>query len=104
ADVGADWSVQGAGRVDVARAVRQDLTGPAAADLGRLEPDGGTVTRPLRYTNGGPAAVTLTLALTLDGWNGRAAPTGLGRLSATTLTVPAGGSASVDLALDPSAG
>jgi subtilisin family serine protease len=103
-DIGADWSVQGAGRVDVARAVRQDLTGPAAADLGRLEPNGGTVTRPLRYANGGPTPVTLTLALTMDGWNGRPAPSGLGRLSATTLTVPAGGTASVDLTLDPTAG
>jgi subtilisin family serine protease len=89
---------QGAGRVDAARAVTQTVTtDPASVSFG-LEswphtddaPDARTIT----YRNTGPADVTL--ALTLAG----TLPAGLFTLSASTLTVPAGGTAGVTLTSD----
>lgn len=100
-DVGARWSDQGTGRVDVARTLRQEVTGTAAVNLGRIQPGSGVFSRPIRYANSGTRPVTLNLALSLTGWNRQPAPGGLGRLSAGTVTVPAGGTASVDLVVDP---
>jgi subtilisin family serine protease len=104
ADVGVTWSAQGTGRVDVARAVRTDVTGSAVVNLGRMAAASGTARNPVRYANGGTAPVTLNLRLALTGWNRQPAPTALGTLSAGTVTVPAGGSASVDLVVNPAAG
>ncbi|MDG4824873.1 S8 family serine peptidase [Asanoa sp. WMMD1127] len=82
---------QGAGRVDVARASAQAVTGTGVADFG-LHTVGGTpttATRTVRYANAGAAAVTLSLA----------APAGV-KLSAASVTVPAGGAATVDATVD----
>ncbi|MBV1850319.1 S8 family serine peptidase [Catellatospora tritici] len=89
---------QGAGRVDVARAINQSVTAePAVVSLGRQEWPHGDDTvdvRTVTYRNGGAADVTLALALDT------AAPAGYFSLSASTLTVPAGGTASVQLTSD----
>ncbi|GIF69142.1 peptidase [Asanoa ishikariensis] len=82
---------QGAGRVDVARASAQAVTGTGVADFG-LHTVGGTPTtgtRTLTYTNSGDSPVTLTLA----------GPAGV-LLSAATVTVPANGTATVDATVD----
>jgi subtilisin family serine protease len=84
---------QGAGRIDVARAVATPVTAePVSIGFGRqLWPhnDDPKLTRTVTYHNSG--ARELTLALTVD----TAAPAGMFTLSATSVTVPAGGDASV---------
>jgi subtilisin family serine protease len=89
---------QGAGRVDVARAITQTVTAdPASVSFG-LEKyphgDDRPDTRTLTYHNAGTTEVTLDLSLTGD------APTGLFSLSATQVTVPAGATAGVSLTSD----
>ncbi|WP_157250238.1 S8 family serine peptidase [Nonomuraea typhae] len=83
----------GAGRLDVARALRQEVTATAVVNLGKHEkkPEGqpkaeGTIT----YTNGTAAPVVLELAGTLQGTE----------LGAPTVTVPAGGTAEVKVGVD----
>ncbi|MFC6017096.1 S8 family serine peptidase [Plantactinospora solaniradicis] len=94
---GADVFGQGAGHVQVGRALGQQVTvTPPSLGLGALEwplTDGPT-SRKLTYHNSGTAAVTLDLAV--DG----TAPAGLLALGASTVTVPAGGAASVDVTVD----
>ncbi|GHJ48627.1 serine protease [Catellatospora sp. TT07R-123] len=93
---------QGAGRVDVARAITQQITAePAVVSLGRQawpHGDDPVDVRTVTYRNGGAADVTLALALDT------AAPAGYFALSASTLTVPAGGTASVQLTSDVRSG
>ncbi|WP_030228162.1 S8 family serine peptidase, partial [Actinoalloteichus caeruleus] len=96
---------QGAGRLDVARAVNQTVVSePAAVSLGNflwpqadLEPVVETVT----YRNSGDEDVTLDLAFDVVGSEGEAAPDGLVELSASEVTVPAGGTAEVEIVVDP---
>ncbi|WP_337661788.1 S8 family peptidase [Actinoalloteichus sp. AHMU CJ021] len=96
---------QGAGRLDVARAVNQTVvTEPTAVSLGNfswprdgLEPVVETVT----YRNSGDEDVTLDLAFDVVGSEGEAAPDGLVELSASEVTVPAGGTAEVEIVVDP---
>ncbi|GAB7037888.1 MULTISPECIES: S8 family serine peptidase [Catenuloplanes] len=96
-------AAQGAGRVDVARAINQTVTtSPAALSFGLQRwphADDEPRTQELVYRNAGTAAVTLNLALTPVGGE---IPAGLVTLSATTVTVPAGGTASVTVTVDTS--
>jgi subtilisin family serine protease len=89
---------QGAGRLDVAGAVNQTLTtAPASVSFGvqRWPHDDDTaVTKTVSYRNVGTAAVTLNLSVEANG------PAGLFGVSRSTVTVPAGGTASVDLTAD----
>ncbi|MFI6095315.1 S8 family serine peptidase [Lentzea sp. NPDC051213] len=103
ADVGMPWYQQGAGRLDVARAVTQKATATAAASFGRYERGtGGTLTQELNYTNDSEAPLTLDLAAAFKGWDGK--PTTAFSLSTTRLTIPARAKASATLSLDPEAG
>ncbi len=92
---------QGAGRVDVARSIGQTVHAePATVSLGRMSwphEDDQAVTRTVTYHNAGTQPRHLTLALPVSGPGGEPVPDGMFRLSAQTLTVPAGGSASVDV-------
>jgi len=89
---------QGAGRVDVARAVGQAVTvSPPSLSLGTVpwpHDDDRTVTRTLTYRNDGPEGVTLDLATT-------ASAPGVFTVTPTHLTVPAGGTAEAVLTADP---
>ncbi|PPK64679.1 S8 family serine peptidase [Actinokineospora auranticolor] len=95
---------QGAGRVDVAKALTQTLTAsPSTASLGtQLWPhdDDAPVSKDITYRNSSSAAVTLDLALDVKGPDGKPAPAGVVTLSATTVAVPAGGTASVRITAD----
>ncbi|MGW6688721.1 S8 family peptidase [Streptomyces sp. NPDC054961] len=86
----------GAGRLDVAAAVRTTVRGTGSLFFGNYtwphEPSDVAVTKDLTFTNTGAAAVTLDLALTGGG------PFTLG---ATTVSVPAGGTAAVPVTGDP---
>ncbi|GLZ61008.1 S8 family serine peptidase [Micromonospora sp. NBRC 107095] len=92
---------QGAGRVDVARALAQRVYSSATADFGRLSTGGATVERTVTYTNGGTTPQTLRLALELRNLDTRAAETDGVAVGGTEVTVPAGGSVAVPLRADP---
>ncbi|MET9854533.1 S8 family serine peptidase [Streptomyces sp. NPDC006450] len=86
----------GAGRLDVAAAVRTTVRGTGSLFFGDYtwphEPSDGAVTQDLTYTNSGSADITLNLTLTGGGSF---------TLGAPTLTVPAGGVATVPVTGDP---
>jgi subtilisin family serine protease len=99
---------QGAGRVDLARAISQQVTASTSAlSLGRfLNPYSGhePVSKTVSYRNDGAAEVTLDLALSATTANGVAAPADMLSLSPTTLTIPAGGTATTTVTVDPDHG
>jgi subtilisin family serine protease len=89
---------QGAGRVDVGRAVGQDVVAePATVSVGRMSwphEDDTAVTRTVTYRNDGDEPRTLRLALS------EGTPEGMFGLSAPSVTVPAGGTAGVAVVVD----
>ncbi|MFG2058227.1 S8 family serine peptidase [Micromonospora sp. NPDC048930] len=95
---------QGAGRVDVAHAITETVTSePASVSFGRAvwpHDDDATVDRTVTYRNAGTAALTLDLTTEVTGPGGRPAPDGMFRLSATRVTVAAGGTAQVTVTAD----
>jgi subtilisin family serine protease len=101
-NTGQDVYAQGAGRVDLARAITQQVyaTPPSASfglpswPHGDDQPSTTTVT----YTNEGTRAVALSLALNTS------APSGMFTLSASSVSVPAGGHAEVRLTADTRVG
>ncbi|MEV4174349.1 S8 family serine peptidase [Nonomuraea sp. NPDC049709] len=95
--------VQGSGRVDVARAVTQQVTAePASLSMGEVElPDNEPKERTLTYRNDGDAAVRLELEVTAKDAHGEpATPFTLG---ATSVEVPAHGTAQVTVTARPGA-
>ncbi|WJK38794.1 S8 family serine peptidase [Solwaraspora sp. WMMA2056] len=95
---------QGAGLVDVARAITQTVTAePASVSFGRAiwpHHDDEPITRTVTYRNTGTAPVTLDLAWEITGPSGASVPTGMFTTSAAQVQVPAGGTASVDVTAD----
>ncbi|WP_370461921.1 S8 family serine peptidase [Micromonospora sp. ALFpr18c] len=92
---------QGAGRVDVAHAITQQVTSdPVSVSFGRtLWPHGDDepITRTVTWRNDGPAPVSVDLSVEGAGPGGRALPAGLFQLGANQLTVPAGGTAATTI-------
>ncbi len=107
ADVGGAPERIGTGRLDVPRALDQTLTaGANTLDFGALAPPwegADPITREVAYRNDGEADVTLDLALSTTAPGGGGAPEGLFSLAAETVTVPAGGTAAVEVVADPAA-
>ncbi|MFE5793136.1 S8 family serine peptidase [Streptomyces sp. NPDC056503] len=99
---------QGAGRVEVDRALTQTVIAePGSLNFGTaLWPHGDDrpVTRQLVYRNLGTADVTLDLSVATLDPAGKPAPEGFLTLGAPKVTVPAGGTATVDLVADTSVG
>lgn len=97
----------GGGRLDVKAAIDTTVTGAPAVQGGAYHwpqdrSDRTTVEVP--YTNLGTSAVTLNLALEkVTGNDGSAVRSRLARLDRRTVTVPAGATVKVPLALDPAA-
>ncbi|RZU53975.1 subtilisin family serine protease [Krasilnikovia cinnamomea] len=102
APVDGGWAAVGAGRVDVARATRQDIAATGALQAGADGPTPDSAQYPISYVNDGAEPLHLHLGMTFTGWNGAPAPE-LGRLSTTELTVPAGGQATATVTIDPAA-
>ncbi|MFC5835692.1 S8 family serine peptidase [Nonomuraea insulae] len=96
-----NWYEQGSGRVDVARAVTQTVFATSVVDFRLLDE---AATRQITYRNTGAEATTLTLSLLTRGWSGKPAPSGAIKLGAQSVTVPAHGTATVDLTVDPEMG
>ncbi|WP_328519683.1 S8 family serine peptidase [Kribbella sp. NBC_00359] len=96
---------QGAGELDVAQAVTQQVTGPGTVDLGTFAwphtPDQ-KLTQQLTYHNSGTEPVTLTLTADARGNNGNALPAGLISFDPSA-TVAAGETVDVPVTIDPSA-
>ncbi|MET8290062.1 S8 family serine peptidase [Streptomyces sp. NPDC005132] len=91
---------QGSGRLDVARASTQNVRATSGSiSLGKADWPHQDVTRTgtVTYTNDGAADVTLHLSVDAHGPRGQAAPAGAFALSADTVTVPAGGTATASL-------
>lgn len=85
---------QGAGRIDLARAVRTPVTAvPGNLSTYLKSPHVGPVNRKVTYRNTADQTVTLQLST----------PPAPFRLSVTRLSVPAGGSADVTVTIDPAA-
>ncbi len=99
---GLDAYQQGTGRVDVAKGITQSVTSEPVSFGKQMWPhtDDEPVTKRITYRNHGDKPVTLDLSAAATGPQGKAAPDGLFSLSARRLTVPAGGTASVDLTAD----
>ncbi|WP_055493354.1 S8 family peptidase [Streptomyces sp. TP-A0356] len=95
---------QGSGRIAVDRAIRQTvLADPSSVNFGIARwphTDDKPVTQQLTYRNLGTTDVTLSLSLTATNPKGQAAPSGFFTLGARTVTVPAGGTASVPVGVD----
>ncbi|SNT37655.1 Serine protease, subtilisin family [Asanoa hainanensis] len=82
----------GSGRVDVANAARAGVFATATASAG--QDASGPVNRPVTYTNLGGTPVTLTLSIP-------GAPPGMFKLSTGKVTVPAHGTATATVTIDP---
>ncbi|MFI5696230.1 S8 family serine peptidase [Kribbella sp. NPDC051586] len=99
---------QGAGRIDLTTAIKASVVSePGSVSFGKASyphTDDEPVTRDVTYRNLGDAAVTLSLSSVLNGPGGTAAPAGALKLSADSVTVPAGGTASVQATSDTSLG
>ncbi|MGY0236689.1 S8 family peptidase [Longispora urticae] len=100
--------IQGAGRVDVARAVSQQVVQePASLSFGMVRwpyKSNAPMVKNLTYRNDSDKPVTLQLSqVELDG-KGKPAPAGLFVLGATQLTVPAGGTAKTTVKVDSKIG
>ncbi|GGV26869.1 hypothetical protein GCM10010293_25750 [Streptomyces griseoflavus] len=95
---------QGSGRIQVDRAVQQTVIAePVSLSFGTQQwphHDDKPDTKQVTYRNLGTEDVTLKLTSTATNPQGKAAPAGFFTLGATTVTVPAGGTASVDLTVD----
>jgi len=92
---------QGAGRVDVGKAVGQSVFAvPGSLSFGIAQfphTDDVPIVKTVTYRNSGDQPVTLEVAATLEGPDGTAAPAGSIGVSARTVTVPARGSAGVQV-------
>ncbi|GAA3568977.1 S8 family peptidase [Kribbella ginsengisoli] len=87
---------QGSGRVDVARAVAQKVYATATADFGLVSAGS---SKTITYRNDTAAPVTLSLAVDVDNLDSKTPETQAFSVP-STVTVPAGGSVDVPLALD----
>ncbi|GAA1577732.1 S8 family serine peptidase [Kribbella sancticallisti] len=94
---------QGAGRVDLGRAhAQQVFASTGSLDFTTVNDHSEGLNRELTYINHSPQPVTLTLTAALSGSDGSAVAAAL-KLADTTLTVPAAGSATTTVTLDPAA-
>ncbi|MEU2250661.1 S8 family peptidase [Streptomyces sp. NPDC019224] len=101
-DLGYDEKAQGAGRVDLAEATDPRIIAAGNLSFGRRPHDSAPVTRTVTYSNLTGAAATLDLTASATS-GGASAPAGLLTLDRHKLTLPAGGSADVEVTLDSAA-
>jgi subtilisin family serine protease len=95
---------QGAGRVDVSRAVSQQVYATTTnVDFGVLSlgPNSEPIDKAVSYTNLTNQPVTLTLSPQLRTVDGKPATEGALTVDSATLTVPASGTAAATVTLDP---
>ncbi|MBP2328413.1 subtilisin family serine protease [Kibdelosporangium banguiense] len=95
---------QGAGRLDVARAVSQTLQAvPASISAGVARwphHDDVPITKTLTYHNSGTVPITASPTIEIRDPAGNPAPAGMFTFSPSTVTIPAGGQAQVTVTID----
>ncbi|MFJ6655243.1 S8 family peptidase [Streptomyces sp. NPDC091377] len=95
---------QGSGRIQVDKAIDQTVVAePASVSFGTQQwphTDDTPVTKKVTYRNLGTKDITLSLSAKGVNPKGQAAPAGFFTLAADKVTVPAGGTASVDVTAD----
>ncbi|MFK4099315.1 S8 family peptidase [Streptomyces sp. NPDC019531] len=105
---GASSYAQGAGRVDLAKAIKQQVSSaPTTVSFGIQQwphTDDKPVTKQVTYHNTGDRPVTLDLAFDAVGPDGKPAPDGMFTVSQHRLTVPAGGEATATVTADTRVG
>lgn len=95
----------GGGLVDLARATTQDVrVTPGTVNSYLKWPAPQPDARAVTYTNPTAAPITLGLDVKLTDAQGQAPPAGLAVLSASSVTIPAGGKADVTLTMTPRSG
>ncbi|HEU4946638.1 MAG TPA: S8 family serine peptidase [Kribbella sp.] len=96
---------QGSGRLDLGRAVTQQVFAETSTISAAFTYPytGQTLKRQVTYRNFGASPVTLAVAPSLTN-GGNPAPEGMVSVDAPSVTVPAGGAASVELTVDPTLG
>ncbi|MFE2751889.1 S8 family serine peptidase [Actinosynnema sp. NPDC059335] len=99
---------QGTGRVDLAKAITTTVTAePAGLTMGTHpwpHGDDTPVAKDLTYRNSGTDAVTFAVSVEARGPDGDPAPAGLLAVTPTTVTVPAGGEATVTVTANTQVG
>jgi subtilisin family serine protease len=100
---GASVYQQGAGRLDVGRAVTQSVFASGTASFGLIPwpHDRPATTQTVTYANYGSESVTLDLALLVSDGQGVPAPDGMFTVNVSTVTVPAQGTADAQVTLTP---
>ena len=100
---GASVFQQGAGRLDVGRAVTQSVFASGTASFGLIPwpHDRPATTQTVTYANYGSESVTLDLALLATDAQGSPAPDGMFTVNVSTVTVPAQGTADAQVTLTP---
>jgi len=100
-DAGLTVYEQGAGRLDLARAVRQQVFGlTPTVDYGTVSPtESPTLTKQVTYFNAGTAPATLRLAPALRSTEDQGVPEG-SLVADASVTIPAGGSATANVTVD----
>ncbi|MEV0649626.1 S8 family serine peptidase [Phytomonospora sp. NPDC050363] len=95
---------EGAGRLDVGRAVAQDVRAAGSLSFGRhaFPHDQETAVRTVTYTNDGDTDVTLDVSIAGTGPDG--SPVDAFTVSPATVTVPAHGTSAVSVSFDPGPG
>ncbi|CRK55890.1 peptidase S8 and S53, subtilisin, kexin, sedolisin [Alloactinosynnema sp. L-07] len=95
---------QGSGRIDVPKALAQNIvTEPTSVSLGLQQwphDDDQPVTKDLAYRNDSDQAVTFDLTLDVADPQGKPAPAGMFTLSQNRIEVPAGGTATIRVTAD----
>lgn len=95
----------GSGQVDVGRAVASTVrVHPASVSANLKWPDRKAQKKTVTYRNSGATALALSLTTELTDTSGQAAPAALAKLSASAVTVPAGGQANVTVTFTPRSG
>lgn len=104
-DLGAGVFAQGSGRLDIARAVDQEVFASDSVSFGHLPfPATEPVTKTITYTNPTDTSVTLNLSDNISSYGGEPAPDNALTLDAGEVVVPANGSAEVVATIDASSG
>jgi subtilisin family serine protease len=93
---------QGAGFLDVARAIKQTVTASPVSVA--FESTATAQNSTITYANSGSSALTLAVSLAAKDADGAPAPAGLFSLSASSVTVPPGGTATVTVTVQAGAG
>ncbi|WP_339149098.1 MULTISPECIES: S8 family serine peptidase [unclassified Sutcliffiella] len=97
----------GTGRIDIVKALNTDIRATGSVSFGFFQwphDEAAPVEKTVTYTNDSDQDITLDLEATFADANGNSAPEGMLSLAQTTVTVPANGTADVQVTVDPAHG